>query len=543
MVKSCKINFKKESNGVMLTWLLCIVFLTFAVVIPLIFVFTKPTSADFKYLLESKVLGVALRNTFFEVICSTTLSVFIGFVYAYAIVRGDIPFARFFAAIPLLHLMTPPFVGGLSFLLLLGRNGFITNTLLGLDVSLYGFWGLLIAQSLCFFPMAYMILVQVISGINPGYEQASYSVGASRLKTFFKITLPLAWPGILSSMLFIGVSVMSDFGNPMIVAGRYKVLAVEIYTQLTGWLNGGRSAVLGIVLLIPSLLLFLLQNIFAQKNGIRSATIGGKIQKSIHVKTSLPARILLTIFVCFITVCVLAQFIAIVFGAFQKLWGIDVSFTWNHIINITKYFKEIKNSLLFALTGAFVATLISAIVAFITGRTLCPLKKYLDAIIQIPAAIPGSLFGLAFSLSAHALGIKNSAFMIVLAISVGFMPFSYRIISSAFSQIKKSLDEGAMSLGAGKLKSLFTIIIPICKGSIFYSFIYDFVRGVGTMSAVIFLVSFKTPLASIKILNLAEEGFWGDAAALALLLTLFTFAILRFGKILSSIGDKNGKRN
>lgn len=541
MVRTCKIKILKESREVNLVWLFCFLFLTFSVLIPLIFVLTKPTIADFKYLLSSNVLGTAIRNTALECVCSTFCSVLIGFIYAYAIVRGDIPLSRFFSFIPLLHLMTPPFVGGLSFLLLLGRNGFITSTLLGLDISLYGFWGLLIAQSLCFFPVAYMILQQVFSGMNPSYEHASYSLGASRFKTFFKVTLPLAWPGILSSMLFIGVSVMSDFGNPMIVAGRYKVLAVEIYTQLTGWLNGGRSAVLGIILMIPSIVLFLLQNKISRKNGIKTATIGGKIQKSEHRKCSLPVRIFLTIFVSFISLCVLAQFLAIVFGSFQRLWGIDVSFTWDHVKALGKYFKEIKNSIFFALLGAFLSTVISCLTAFIVSRTRCPVKKYLDSLCQLPAAVPGSLFGLAFSLFAKGFGIKSSSFMIVLAITVGFMPFSYRIISSSFSQIKYSLDEGAMSLGAGKLKAFITVVLPVSKGSLFYSFVYDFVRGVGTMSAVIFLVSFKTPLASIKILNLAEEGFWGDAAALALLLTLITFAFLGLGRLISLIRGKNGK--
>ena len=127
--------------------------------------------------------------------------------------------------------------------------------------------------------------------------------------------------------------------------------------------------------------------------------------------------------------------------------------------------------------------------------------------------------------------------MIVTAITIGFIPFSYRTISAAYSQIKMTLDDGASVLGASKLRVLFFVIMPIAKEGVFNSFIYDFVRGVGTMSAVIFLVSFNTPLASIKILNLAEQGFWGDAAALALLLTIITFGVLVIGKkILSRIG-------
>ena len=135
-------------------------------------------------------------------------------------------------------------------------------------------------------------------------------------------------------------------------------------------------------------------------------------------------------------------------------------------------------------------------------------------------------------IAANKLNFHNSKVLIVIAITVGFMPFSYRILSSSFAQIKTSLDDGARSLGASRLKVLSSILLPITKGSLFDAFIYNLVRGVGTMSAVIFLVSFKTPLTSIKILKLAEQGFWGDAAALALLLTIITFGFIGIGKII-----------
>jgi len=538
MGKRSKIIFKEQSIALNLAWILCIAVLSLAIVVPLIFVFTLPRAEDFAYAFSSDSIKEAIVNTFTVCISSTALSVLIGYIYAYAIVKGNIPFAKFFATIPFIHLMTPPFVGGLSFILLLGRNGFITHTLLGLDVSLYGYWGLLIAQSLCFFPMAYMILSSTISSINPSYEQSSYSLGASRLKTFFTVTLPLSFPGILSALLFIAVSVMSDFGNPMIVAGRYRVLAVEIYTQLTGWVKPGHSAVLGIILVIPSTILFIIQNILTRKNMIKTATIGGKVTSKQETKPRLITTIILTAFCSFIALCVIIQFAAIVAGTFQKLWGIDTSFTFKHVENISKYSKEIFNSVRFALMGAAISTVIACVSSFLVYRTDCTLKKYIDIICQLASAVPGSLFGLAFSITATKLCIRNSPLMITIAIAVGFLPFSYRIMASSFAQIKPTLDDGARALGASRLKVLFSILVPLSTKSVGYAFLYDFVRGVGTMSAVIFLVSFKTPLASIKILNLAEEGFWGDAAALALLLTIVTFGILAVGSLIIKLWRK-----
>ena len=542
-----KINLQKlkieGSLPLTLVWLGVCLFLLICILSPLFYVLLTPTKADFIKVATTDVWRKTALNTLFEVICSTAAAVALGYVYAYAVVKGGIPFRRFFSFVPFLHLVTPPFVGGLAFILLLGRQGFITKTLLGLDVSLYGFPGLLIAQALCFFPMAYMICAQTLENINPNLEQAAKSLGAGRLRIFFKLTLPLSAPGLISSALYIAVSVMSDFGNPMIVAGRYKVLAVEIYTQLTGWMNGGTSAVLGIILVIPSVILFVLQNKFVSKNMEKLAVVGSR---SSHLSngnkndTALPARILLTVFCAFITLCVVLQFAAIIAGAFQKVWGVKLQLTLSHIKTIGRCKKELMNSMRFALEAAAISTLIASFAAFFTFRTKAPLKKFIDAVIQLPAAVPGTLYGLAISLLAARINFHKSNMLIVMAITIGFIPFSYRAISASYSQIKKTIDDGARALGAGGLRLLFFILMPLSKDGLFNSYIYDFMRGVGTMSAVIFLVSFDTPLSSIKILNLAEEGFWGDSAALALVLTLITFAVLLIGKsILKLWGRKN----
>lgn len=531
---------KKGRCAVTFIWLFICLFLTVCIVFPLICVFFTPCADDFKHVFSMSVWKTTALNTFIECICSTLLSVIIGFIYAYAVVKAKIPFSKFFSFVPILHLLTPPFVGGLSFILLLGKQGFITHTLLGLDISLYGFPGLLIAQSLCFFPIAFMMCSESLKNINPSLIQGAKSLGAGHIKTFFTVTLPLCMNGIISSVLFIAVSVMSDFGNPMIVGGRFRVLAVEIYTQLTGWMNAGTSTILGIILLIPSIIMFIFQSKLTRKNLAKTATIGDKFQYSQNDTTSssIVVKILLTVFCAFISFCVLCQFAAIIAGSFQKLWGIDTSFTLKHIQNLKRCTQELKNSLSFSLCASVLSTILGGITAFFVYRTKAPLKNYFDTTCQLPSAIPGTLFGLALSIASIKLKFHNSAVLIIIAICIGFLPFSYRSISASISQIKFSLDDAASSLGAGRLKLFFTVIFPLSTGAFFNAFVYNFVRGVGTMSAVIFLVSFKTPLASIKILNLAEQGFWGDAAALAMLLTIITFCVIGLSKILMLIGSK-----
>lgn len=522
-----KIDFQRNSKSLWSVWLAVVLFFSFFIVFPLIAVLLSARLKDFAEVAASQIWRTTVLNTFIECICSSFCSVFIGYVFAYAVVKADIPGKKFFSMIPVIHLLTPPFVGGLAFILLLGRQGLITYKLLGLDISLYGFPGLLIAQTLCFFPMAYLICVQSLQGINENTEQAARSLGAGNIKIFFTVTLPLSLPGIISSLLFVAVNVLSDFGNPLIVAGRFRVLSVEIYTQLTGWLNVGVSAVLGIILVIPSIILFVIQNKMFHKEGLRIAGIGGKASfNSNSHKSRKITKILLFIFVCLVTLCVLLQFFSIVAGSFQKLWGVNTSFTWNHIKAVGRYAKSLRNSLLFALISAFLSTIFAVFSSYLVHRTQVPLRKTIDIFAQLPSAIPGSLLGLAISIAANKIHFRFSPILIIIAMTIAFLPFSYRVITQSYAAIRLTLDEGSRSLGSNQIKTLFKVLIPLCKEGIFSGFIYDFIRGVGTLSAVIFLVSFHTPLTSINIVNLAEQGDWGKSAALAMVLTLFTFLVL-----------------
>lgn len=528
-------NTGKVKNSLSSLIALSALWLFFAlfVLIPVFFVFSSITAESIGEVFTSQRFLGAMKNTVIECIFSTVFSVAAGYIYAYAVIRGNLPFKKFFSVIPLIHMVTPPFVGGLSFILLFGRQGFVTKTLLGLDVSLYGFWGLLLSQVLCFFPIAYLISCQTLAGINPSIEQAARSMGAGRFKIFSTVTLPLSISGITSALLFIAVSVLSDFGNPLIVGGRFRVLSVEIYTQLTGWLNTSTAAVLGLILLIPSALLFICQNKLLKKNVHKFATIGGKTASSTYVNVSRPVNALLTVFCSILSLLILAQLASIIAGSFQKLWGINTSFTLNHFRAIFAYKAHLINSVVFALVSAVLSTFIAAVTAFFTHRTTLPALTELDAVCQIPSAIPGTMYGLSLAYFANAIHFNCSPFLIVMAMTVSYLPFSYRICSSVFSQIKTTLDDAGRSLGAGKFKVLHSIILPLCTGGLFSSFVYDFVRGVGTLSSVIFLVSFNTSLASVKILNLAEQGDWGKSAALALVLTIITFIILGAGKFLS----------
>jgi iron(III) transport system permease protein len=432
--------------------------------------------------------------------------------------------------------VTPPFVGGLYFILLFGRQGFFTRTLLGLDVSLYGLPGLFIAQTLCFFPIAFLIIKGTFEGMNPSLEYAARDAGAGRFRVFRTITLPLVMPGIVSAALFIAISVISDFGNPILIGGRFSVLAVELYTQLTGWANGGTSAVLGMMLLVPAGALFVLQRVVMGKKSSRLATIGSRDSGMTPEPPALLARVFLFLFCTFVTFIVIAQFLAIIGGAFSRIWGVDSRFTLDHLSVFFSYRNELVNTLSLAFIAAAFAAALAGVLGFLVLRTGLPLRRAADLTVMIPAALPGSLIGLAFVLAFNGPfpRLTGTRAVIVLAMTVCDLPAAYRILSSSIQRIRGALDDSARALGASPVKVFSTVICPLVLRGFVSAFVFAFVRASGTLSAVIFLITFKTKLASVAILNLAAQGDWGKSASLALILTGVIFAALGLLRLLGA---------
>ncbi len=194
-------------------------------------------------LIHSLNLGVAV----------SILSTVIGFIFAYAVTRVDIPWKRFFNVTATFPIIAPPFMMSLSAILLFGKQGFVSKMILGnlIEFKIYGFYGLLVVETLTYFPTAYLTLYGVLQAIDPALEDAALDLGASKGKVFRSITLPLATPGLASAFLLVFSQSLADFGNPMILAGNYTILATQAYLTIVGMYNMKGGAALAILLLDP----------------------------------------------------------------------------------------------------------------------------------------------------------------------------------------------------------------------------------------------------------------------------------------------------
>src|SRR5712692_2956966 len=187
-----------------------------------------------------------LANSLVVSAVSTVITVTLALVLAYAVTRTTIPGKRF---------ISPPFLVSLAFILLFGRNGVLTHGL-GLSWSIYGFTGIVVSQVFTFLPPAYILLANVLGNIDTSLEEAAENLGAGTIRTLSRVTLALARPGLASATLIVFILCMTDFGNPILIGGRYNVLATEIYAQVIGMNDFPAAATMSVVLLVPCLLAY-----------------------------------------------------------------------------------------------------------------------------------------------------------------------------------------------------------------------------------------------------------------------------------------------
>ncbi len=489
-----------------------------------------------------------LYNSIILGVCVALLGTTVGFACAYAVTKTDMRFKRLLQATTLVPIISPPFVIALSAILLFGRNGLITRKLLfeglGIDLyaagfDIYGLTGLVIVETLAYFPTAYLVLVGVLSSIEPALEEAASNLGASRWKVFRTVTVPLSLPGIASAMLLLFIESMADFGNPLILAGRFNVLSVQAYLQITGNDNLPGGATLAMALLLPSLAVYFLQHYllrqrsFVSLTGRASGTEGQVVDK--RVKYPLMG-------ICWGAVgCVLLFYGLVLVGSFTRLWGVDYSLTLNNYVEAFRLGADyIVDSLLLAAIATPLTGLLGMVIAFLVKRKQFVGRRLMDITSMLSFAVPGTVVGIGYILAFNQppLMLRGTAAIIVLLFIFRNMPVGIRAAAASLDQIDHSLEEASTNLGAGSLTTFRRILLPLIAPAFFAGLAYSFVRCMTAISAVIFVVSGRWNLITVAILGFVENSDFSQAAALSMILIVFVMAALGLIQLVLTLAFK-----
>ena len=498
-------------------------------------------------------IGRVIWNTLrlaFTVGAATTIC---GLIFALYAVRATTRLRYLIRVFYILPIITPPFVVGMSLILLFGRAGMVNDGLMMLFGShgiftpegaaglfersgyIYGFTGIFLAQVLSLTPVSYMVISGMLSSINPAMEEASLTMRADRWKTLWNVTLPLLRPAIANAFLLGMISSAADFGNPLVLGGEYDVLSTEIYFSIAGaQLDFTKAAALGLILLILSLSVFLIQKKWVGKKSY--VTVTG-VETSGNL-TPLPKGVqrAMTWFISIWLGLVGVLYCSIFLGGFVKQWGADYTLTLKHHTELwlngfsSGAWPSFFHSISFSMVAAPLTTLVGILIAYILIRRNFLGRGVIDFGTVLIFAIPGTVTGVAYILAFNTppLELTGTAAILIITMAIRAMPVGIRGGMSALSQISTNLEEASLLQRAGTFKTIRSVLLPLLKSTIVSSMAYSFIRAMTTVSAVIFLATAGTDVATTYILSRVESGETGVAVAYGsvLILTMLIFTLL-----------------
>lgn len=448
----------------------------------------------------------------------------LAFIYAYAINRTCMPGKAFFSNLALGPIFAPSLLPAISLIYLFGNQGLIKEALLG--HSIYGLIGITIGLVFWCFPHAFMIINTALKTTDARLYEAASALKLSPVKTFITVTLASAKYGLISAFMVIFTLAVCDFGVAKVIGGNVNVMATDIFKQVVGQQNFSMAAVTSVLLLLPALITFILdQRVQKKQQQLFSANS--------VVYQARPSRNK-DIF-CFVFCSVIALFIILILS--MALYASLVTFwPWNMSISLNNYqFSQFSvygwqpyfTSLKLASSVAVIGAVIIFIGAYLLdkGQLNKALKQLIHILCLLPMAVPGMVLGLGyiffFNHPNNPLNLLYGTLAIlVINTLVHYYTVGHLTALSALKQLPQEVEAVAASLKVPQYKIFFKVTLPVCLPAILDIAIYLFINAMTTTSAIIFLYASDSLPAAVAVLNISDTGNLGAAAAMASLIML-----------------------
>ena len=463
-------------------------------------------------------------------VCTTLISLLLGIPIAYFYSFYKIRGAKLLFVLYILCSMSAPFIGAYSWILLLGRNGAITQFftgLLGIEVgSIYGFKGILLVQSLKFFPLVFIYMNGAFKNIDNTLMEASANMGCTGVRRLFKIVLALSMPTILAAALMVFMQAFADFGTPMLMGEGYQTFPVMIYNAYLG--EGGADRNFAAALAVVAVLITAVVFIF-QKWATSRYKFSMNALHPVEKKECKGISGFLMHAYCYILVAVafLPQ-LYIIYLSFCDYKGSIRQGTYglsNYVQASKKLLgRSITNTAVMGILALLIIIVIAVLIAYLVVRRSSTLNNAIDTISMLPYIMPGSVVGLGLLLAfgAEPLALTGTFAIMVISFVIRRLPYTIRSATATLMQISLSIEEAAISLGASKLKTFIQITIPMMANGILSGAILSWVAIVTELSSSIILYSNKSITLTMSTYLAILRGNDGIAAAFATILTVVT---------------------
>jgi len=492
------------------------------VFIPLIRMFVNIDAASIRKVFTSANFGTTLTNSLVSAGISTGITIVLAYALAVCVERTNIRCKRIFRILFSLPMLIPSISIGMGLLILLGNNGFLTK-LLGLESGIYGLTGIIIGSVLYAFPVAYLMLADVMKYEDSAPYEAAKVLGIGKWRQFCAVTFPYLRKPMISVIFATFTLIVTDYGVPLMVGGKYTTIPVVMYQEVIGQLDFGKGAVYGGLLLIPAVAAFIIDLLNKDKGN------SGYVVKPFEPDNS-PLRKLISYLMCICAVFfVLMPIMSFVVMGFAAGYPNDFTFT---LANVEKALRlkadtYLVNSVIIALCVSVLGVGIAFMTAYMTARMKSGASKFLHLASITSAAIPGIVLGLSYVLVFKSTPIYGTLAILVMVNIVHFISSPYLMIYNSFSKMNENLEGVGKTLGICRRRMILDVFIPQSRGTIVEMFSYFFVNCMMTISAVSFLATTANKPVSLMI-NQFEAQMQLECAAVVSLGILVVNLLMKF---------------
>jgi len=511
------------------------IFLFVTVICPLVKMLFNMAGSDISAVLRLPRFREALLNSIYATATATVISIVFAWGFAYAVVRSNLRFREVFSVFVTLPMLIPSISHGMGLILLLGANGIITRAF-GLHSTIYGFRGIVLGSVFYAFPVAFLMLADILKYEDGSPYEAAEVLGIPRTNQFFSITFPYLRKPLISVIFAVFTLIFTDYGVPLMIGGRFITLPVMMYQEVIGLLNFSRGSVIGSFLLIPAIIAFvfdLLNKDRANQNFI------------VHEKTKAENKLRDAAAACYvILICLIIALPVLVFAflTFINSYPVDMSLSLRNIARTMNMGagKYLGNSLLIAICVSIFGTALSWGTAYFTARTVGKSSRMLHLISITSLAIPGLVMGLSYVLFFKGSFIYGTLAMLILVNTIHFLASPYLMAYNSLGKINVNLEDVGKTLGVGRFRIVRDVLIPQTKLTILEMFSYFFVNSMMTISAVSFLSTVKSRPVSLMITQFEAQLFLEGAAFVSILILGSNLIIKCAVYVITKISRKEG---
>ena len=465
-------------------------------------------------------------------------TVLIGVPMAYLMTRYNVMGKKYIHILIIMSLMSPPFIGAYSWIMLLGRAGAVTRFFAGIGITLptiYGKLGIILVFTFKLFPYVYLYTSGAMLSIDRSLEEAAENLGSNKLRRLLTISLPVVMPSIAAGAVMVFMTSLADFGTPMLIGEGYPVLPVLVYNEYMSEMGGNANlaSTLSVIVVTCSMSVLLLQKYFVSRKNYVMTAMRPPLEEKVHGLK----RFFVTLPVLLVTGIGIIPQIVVVVTSFMKtdFTGFIGGFSLNsYEIIANRLGTNIRNTYVFSTIAILIIVFLGILISYIIVRHRGKTGAILDLLIMFPYVIPGAVLGISLIVAFNKppLLLTGTAAIMIAAFVVRKLPYTVRSGSAFLQQMDPSIEEASINLGVSPMKTFFGLTARLMAPGVMSGAVLSWITCINELSSSVMLYGGKTSTIAVAIYTEIVRNSYGTAAALASILTITTaISLLTFLKI------------